>query len=358
MNENRKLIIFDGTLEKGGAERVISIISKRMITAGINVEIVLYYNRSIYYEIDPRINIVSVEKEIGSTNMMYCMHWLRSYFKKNAYCIISFLAPFNMVAIVSNLATGIPLIVADRNDPRRVPERFITRKIRDILYLFADGVVLQTTYNQKYFSKKIQTKSVVIFNPIELGDKTGYAKKVAKSKKIVTVGRLMEQKNQIMMIEAFASFHQQYPDYKLYIYGEGPMRTSLEYIIKKYNVVDSVFLEGQVDDVIGSISDAEVFLLTSNYEGMPNALIEAMCLGLPVISTSVSGATDLIIDGKNGFLVNCGDVVMLTKRMIQLVSSKQLRDQFSSNALLLSEKLRSDDIFLQWNSYINKIINK
>lgn len=166
---------------QGGAERVVSILSRKMKERGYNVEILLFYDRIINYEVDPRIKITIVEKECPSKNLLKRMFWMRQFIKKNADILVSFLAPFNMLALVSHLGLKSKIIVADRNDPRHVPNNVVIRKLRDILYGFADGVVVQTSLNQKYFAKGIQKKSIIIRNPIDLGDKAGMALRSEKN---------------------------------------------------------------------------------------------------------------------------------------------------------------------------------
>ena len=117
----------------------------------------------------------------------------------------------------------------------------------------------------------------------------------------------MKQKNQLLLLKAFKRVVSIRPEYTLTIYGEGPERSLLEKYILDNNMTNVVNLPGSVKNVYDKIADAEIFVMSSNFEGMPNALIEAMCLGLACVSTKVSGATDLIKDGVNGDLVDIGN---------------------------------------------------
>ena len=208
----KKHLFFIGTLTNGGAERVVSILSGKMAEQGMNVEILTYYDMPVFYQVHPDVKITCVEKETGTKSKGKNFLWVRKYFKEHADVLISFLAPFNIFALVCNLGTGTPIIVADRNDPTKIPSNTLVRKVRDFLYRFADGIVVQTKKNQSYFSKQVQKKSVVIYNPINLGEKSGSALQTAKHKKIVSVGRLMQQKNQKMLLAAFKSVVGKYPD--------------------------------------------------------------------------------------------------------------------------------------------------
>lgn len=355
MESNKKRIVFfDGTLMQGGAERVISILSKSMSKENYDVTILLYYNEEIFYELDPDVKTVSVVEKTGTKNILLNMKWIRSFFKKNADIVISFLAPFNMLAITCNLGLKSPIIVADRNDPRKIPDNFLIRKARDFLYLLANGVVVQTTHNRNYFSNIIQKKSVVIYNPVSLNEKKGVAIQTIKLKRIVSVGRLMKQKNQLLLLKAFKKVASIRSGYKLTIYGEGPERMTLEKYIQENNMTGIVDLPGSVKNVHDVIADADIFVMSSNFEGMPNALIEAMCLGLACISTKVSGATDLIQDGVNGDLVDIGDEEGLAEKIIRLIDDDKRRKAYAVKALQLNELLSTEIIVKQWLDYMKK----
>lgn len=350
---NKRIVIFVGTLAQGGAERVISILSRYIYEAGYKIEILLYHDEEIFYEIPLQIKVISVKRESETKNVLKNVFWIRRYFEDNSDIIISFLAPFNIIALISHMGLKSTIVVADRNDPRFVPSNRVVRLLRDALYRFADGVVLQTSQNQAYFSRQIQKKSTVIFNPVDLGEKACLALRKSKQKKIVTVGRLMPQKNQKMLLDAFAEVSKDYPEHKLWIYGEGPERDNLRKYADKLGIGAKVQLPGSVKDVFDLISDAELFVLCSNFEGMPNALIEAMCVGLPCITTRVSGVEDLVINGKNGEIINVGDVVALIEKMRMLLEDEKKRTRYARNAIKLNRRLAADRIMNKWMGYIN-----
>ena len=196
-----KLILSCGTLEQGGAERVISVLSNYLVENGHEVEILLYYDRPIFYDINPKVKIVCDEIEIGKANILKHIKWRKKHLKEQKPDVeISFLAPFNMVNVVAHKGTKVPIIVADRNDPRKIPTKSVLRFLRNALYKKAQGVVLQNENNKNYFSKSIKKKSAVIFNPIDMGKYEGVAVNNVDSKKIVCVGRLTKQKNLVMFV--------------------------------------------------------------------------------------------------------------------------------------------------------------
>ena len=353
---SKRYIFFIGTLCGGGAERVVSILSSQMAEQGMPVEVLTYYDKPIAYQVSDKVKITALETFTGSGNKLHNLLQLRKYFKENAKVVISFLAPFNMMAVAANFGNGIPIIVADRNDPTKIPSNTVLRKLRDFLYIFADGVVVQTKKNQHYFNGIVRKKSVVIYNPIDLGDNAGCALDCPKEKQFVTAGRLMPQKNQEMMIKAFAAVAKKHPDYQLVIYGEGPSRDKLEKLIEELGVTNQVLLPGNKKNVHDLMKSAEAFVLSSYYEGMPNALIEAMCLGLPCISTKVSGATDLILDHESGLLTEIDHQVEFEKAMLELIENPELKAKFAENAVKLNDALEVSKIMDQWIEFISKTI--
>jgi glycosyltransferase involved in cell wall biosynthesis len=184
--KRNRIVFFIASLGNGGAERVVSILTKHLVHMGENAEIVLYYDAVPFYEIDPAVRITYVERETGSRNLLKNVLWLRRYFVQNADVVISFLAQFNMIALTACFATGIPTIVADRNDPRHMPKQAPVRIARNLLYHLADTVVVQTQHNKDYFSPTLQKKCTIIYNPVDLQEKKGMALRTEKKRRIVS----------------------------------------------------------------------------------------------------------------------------------------------------------------------------
>lgn len=357
-----KIIISIATLNFAGAERVVSIIANELSRQGHDVEILLFYDREICYEINENVKIVVSEKCAGKPGLLTHLRWRRHHIKESgADAVVSFLAPFNMINILTMAGVKIPLIVADRNDPRKIPTKVPLRAARNFLYRFADGIVLQNETNKNYFSKAVRKKSTVIFNPLNMGEYEGAAARCDENDRIdeiVAVGRLIRQKNPEMLLNAFANLASDFPKYRLSFIGEGDMREKLLEMAKEKNIADRVELNGAVSNVFERTHKSKLYVMTSEYEGMPNALIEAMCLGLPVISTKVSGAVDVIENKKNGVLIDCGDEKALEKEMRELLSNAELRQRYGENATKIADQLRTEEIVSRWLEFINETIAK
>lgn len=345
-----KLLVSSGTLMAGGAERVLSVLSKSFANNFDEVVYLTWIDAPDFYPLDNRIKRICVERECHSKSIIKKATWFRKHIRNNNYsAILSFLEPFNVLICLALTGIKIPIIVADRNDPRWVWNNFLQRHLRLIAYRKAKRIVCQTENNQSYYKNDYLKKSTVIYNPIFLPEEyRGKALLTSKKHRFVSVARLNEQKNLKMMISAFAEFHDRHDDYSLTIYGEGSCRKGLvEFIQDKY-LDGCVYLPGAKQNVWDLILDAECFVLSSWYEGMPNALLEAMCLGLPCVSTRVSGAKDLIKNGYNGLLIDVNDTQSMAKAFHLLAEDKQKRKELGENAVKIFDILQLKTISSKW----------
>lgn len=160
------------------------------------------------------------------------------------------------------------------------------------------------------------------------------------------------------MIEAFAKVSERFPDWKLVIFGEGPQRRALETMIQdpRFKIQDKVSLPGRSENIIDELKKSKVFCLSSVYEGMSNALVEAICVGLPIVTTKVSGTEELIQDGKNGFTVNIGDTDAMAEALIKIIEDKNLQKQFSENNKAQAIKFETNAIVDQWEDLVNSVV--
>lgn len=351
----KKILIVCGTLESGGAERVISILSKPFAAKYQNVKIITWRHAPIFYKIDSRVEILPLPSEATSHNLIIKLFAFRKLVKKeHPDLILSFLTIFNMFTLVSLLGIKIPIIVAERNDPRFIKGGGLIKFIRNLLYLKASGILCQTQSIKDYFKGKLRQKSDIIYNPVVIPDNLiGKAIKTPKKNRIVTIGRLHPQKNQKLLINSFIEFHKSHPDYILSIYGKGELEDELSKYINDVSMTNFIELVGEQKDVYQLILDSKVFVLSSDFEGMPNALIEAMSLGLPCISTKVSGAIDLIENEINGILVD-SNTKSISNALNKLVDNPDFANSIAHNAVDVHKKLNIDHISNLWIKYLDR----
>lgn len=356
----KKLIVSLATLGSGGAERVLSVLSKPLVERFDEVQYVMWEGGEAFYEIDPRVKIVSLPSLSGRSGRNKQIKTFRQYIKKEKpNLILSFLTPYNMLVLLSTMGLKQRVVVAERTDPSRLlAGGKLMLWLRDCLYRGAIGVLTQTEYAKSCYDKTFAGETKVVYNPITMTEEqVGMALRTEKEKTFVSVGRLEAVKDQDMMIRAFNRFHQSHPDFKLVIYGEGPMRQQLESLVGLLGLEGIAILAGQNNKVWDAIASAECFLLSSEYEGMSNAMAEALCLGLPVISTKVAGATELIKDGVNGYLVDVHDAGTMAKRMCEVTDNEELRRSMGEEAVKVFELLRSEKICQEWVDYLSGLMD-
>lgn len=354
------LFIVCGNLKAGGAERVVSILANKFQSLGHSISVITWYETDVFYKFDPNIKIIQIPVASGKKGFLGQMKWFRTLVQsENPDIVLSFLAPFNILTVFSLVGVKIPVLVAERNDPYFVsPEHnWFWKIIRNVAYKMADGILVQTNMSKSHFPKYLQGNATVIFNPVTFTpDKIGIALRTEKRKEIVSVTRLHEQKNVQMLIRSFADVHKLHPEYKLTVYGEGELREKLETLVMDLGLEGFVSLPGKKTNVHDLIVGAEIFAMASDFEGMSNSLIEAMCLGLPCISTKVSGSTDLIQDHKNGILIDTRAQEQLTHALLELIENPDKRSSYGHEASNLYEMLNVDVISDQWLSHIKKYV--
>lgn len=357
-----KMLYCLGSMNKGGAERVISNLCNDFINKH-DITIVVTKAGNPMYELNKRINYYTLDTTNKKYNLVSrtCKRLKRLYkiikFEKPDI-IISFLPEPTYRVMLVNKILKKKVIISVRNDPNREYNSFVKKYLMKILYRDADGFVFQTPDAQKWFSSKIVRDSIVIPNPINNRFIcTPYEGKREKS--IVTVGRLTSQKNQILLIKAYEEVQKKHPEYSLKIYGTGELKDYLQDYINEKGLQDKVFLKGNCDDIKSEIYKAGMFVLSSDYEGMPNSLMEAMALGLPCIATDckIGGPKYLIQDGINGLLCEVGNKKQLVD-CINKIIEKRIKENIGKNASESCKKYNSKRINQMWLNYMKKIIDK
>lgn len=343
------------TLTSGGSERVMSIVANKMQERGYEVEIICLNDQIVFYPINEGIKITHVEVEAGTKSLPKKLWWFRKYIQKTQPdVVIAFMVSVYTVTLLALMGIGIPVISSVRNDPAYSNLRKkITRKL---LLPRSAHVVVQTQQIKKFFNKSIQNMTTVIYNPVN--EKVFKLQPSNKENRIISVGRLYPQKDQKTMIEAFAKVSEHHPDWKLVIFGEGPERKALEKMIQdpRFKIQDKVVLPGRSENIIDELNKSKIFCLSSVYEGMSNALVEAICVGLPIVTTKVSGTEELIKNGENGFIVNIGDKDSMAKALTKIIEDENLQNQFAEKNKAQAIKFETNTIVNQWEVLVNSVV--
>lgn len=354
----KKILFVIGTLSSGGAERVVSVLAEELSRKGYDIGITTVYNNKNDYISNKNIKLISIKHRFRNRvfRALEIIIGLRNIIRREkSDIIISFVWQVNIYTILSNLFMKKKLIVSERNDPYHDPQNRYLARIRDFLYRFCNGFVFQTKNARMYFAARIQKKSVIISNPIKI-DLPFWNEKESE-KTIITACRLTKQKNLPLLFEAFKNLLNEFPDYQLKIFGNGELHEQLSEKISAMDLSKKIQLVGFSNNIHNEMASASLFVMSSDYEGVSNSMLEALAIGVPVISTDspTGGARMFIKSGKNGILTEVGNCNELTMAIKHILSDKKHAIRISYEARKIREKLAPQKIAEKWIEYIDGI---
>lgn len=355
-----KIVIVTNNMGAGGAERVIAQLVNYFTNSNIECFIIQLSKGEVFYTLDSKVTVNSIGKK-SNNSLINKIKTFKELRKK-----ITLIKPDVVLAMPEEVGiytlpalfnTKIPVVVSERNDPKVMPWKKISRVCRVIFYPLASGFVFQTNQAANFFPDRIKSKGVILPNPLDL-NRIPELKFKTRSKEIVGAGRLDIQKNFYQLIKSFKKFHEKHQDYVLKIYGEGPLREELIDYAMSVLPEGTFEFPGQDPNLLQSMCDSKMFILSSKYEGMPNILIEAMAMGMPVISTNCpsGGPMELIENEKNGLLVEVDDIEAMSQAMEMIAESEDLANELGRNAIKIREQLDANIIAEKWMTYLKSIV--
>lgn len=353
------IVLIMSRLGFGGAERVaVSFCNWIVENTNDKVTILKFDNDVSAYELDDRVNVINFEKNSSNrvmaiinryrfckknlkklnANLVFAMFYqteLYAYFSKPCNCKVIGSERCNVLEL-SNLKKYITYYAAKK----------------------CDGFIFQTEGIKKTFPIKVQKNSIVISNAIS--NKKVYDINVHNKENVITaMGRLNSQKGFDTLIKAFSIVNKKNSSYILKIFGEGSDRDTLQNLIDNADLHDYVQLCGAKSDAINDVANSKIFVLSSRYEGMPNALIEAMAAGTACISTDCKfGPSELINDGKNGLLIPVDDVRTLSEKILFLIKNDSARENIEKEAMKIRKKLDANTIYKKYYDYFVGVKNE
>lgn len=351
----KKVIFVTVSMRGGGTERVISILANRMIAMEYEVTIVMIAEPTIEYKLDEKIRTVCVSKATGGSligRIKRILNMRREFSQDKSAKIISMGTVANMFTMIASFGLKNPVTISERNDPNRLNHRPIKsyeKWLRNVLYKRADKIVLQTPDVLECFPDTIQKKCVVIPNPVP-ADMPMPMQTEEREKTILTAGRLTEQKNHKMLLEVFAKFSQEFPEYHLNIFGRGELEEKLDQQIRELQMQHKISLRGFSDDLYEELGKGGIYVSTSDWEGISNSLLEALAMGIPTIATDcpMGGSRMCIQDGVNGYMIPVKDEEALLEKLVKLATDKELCSALSENAMKIRESFSESVITKQW----------
>ena len=356
---NRTLLFYINSLRRGGAERVMLELAARFAADGWRSVLVTSYTAPDEYPVPPGVERLTLEEEMlihpsPRQNLERIRKLRRLCREYGPATLIAFMPAPCLRAVLATRGLPVKVLVSVRNEPEREYAGRVMRFVGRHILPLADGCVFQTAGARAWFPEKLRRKSTVIMNQVAQAffDEAP----AAEHRGVVAVGRLNEQKNHALLLRAYAALGD--TEDALTIYGEGPLRDTLEAQVRQLGLAGRVFLPGQSADIPGAIKGAKLFVLPSSYEGMPNALLEAMALGLPCISADCpcGGPAAVIRSGENGLLFPVGDEKALTAAMVSLLKDGEKRAALAQEARRTAEGFRPEAVFRQWRDYVEAVI--
>lgn len=355
------LLFYINAINGGGAERVILQLAHHFSNEGYrSVLVTSFVDEGKEYVVPDGVIRLSMEQdEIKQSKLrrnISRIKKLREICKKERpVAVISFMAEPNFRSIIATIGLKTKRIVSVRNDPQKEYAGKLGWIVGKLVLPHADGCVFQTEDAKAWFPIKLQKKSSVITNDVK---EEFFAIHRSLTQDVVSVGRLSKQKNHALLISAFACVAERFPKQKLLLYGAGQLENDLREQIASLGMEDRILLMGATDDVAGVLKQARVFVLSSDYEGMPNCLMEALAAGVPCISTDCpcGGPRMLITHGENGLLVPVRDQNAMASAIEKLLSETEFADMLGNAAKARAEEYYPDKVFAKWKKYVEEVI--
>lgn len=347
----------------GGAEKQIIMLANALAARGHEIHLIILAANNSQYDIRNDVNkhdLSDLEKKSGSKilNRYLALKEILKEIVPDA-SINYWLQSAYFCAMMSKSITG-KVIYSERGDPGDKEYSGMLGIVRWLAFKRINGFVFQSEGARNYFSEKIRKKSIVIHNSVSIPDDKYTIPCECRKKKIVTVGRLHPQKNQKILIDAFSKIANDFPEFVLDIYGDGELKKDLQEQICRLDMEKRIYLKGTVKNILDYVYDASIFVLSSDYEGLPNSLMESLALGVPSISTDCKpgGARTLIKDGLNGWIVPRGNADILAKKIKQVLNSEIDNCLLKKEAISFRVSHSSKTVFNKWDEYIKLLCQK
>ena len=399
MEKTERILLVIPHMVGGGAERVASLLMNSFADAGYRTEMALTGDRRedvIRCDLDERTELLLVPEltppETAARRLFYdgflktltyivckpfeyaglpvpaeCarlsltvqyrreIRWLRERMLKDpSLSVISFLQPAIPISLLA--AVGLPnrVIFSERGDAQRLMKKRYGRKFVEKYYRRADAAVFQTEFARDAYPAAVACKGRVIPNPLRGGLPVPFDGE--RKKRISTFCRISRQKNLPLLVEAFSRFYIEHPEYTLRIIGGGSgeegeaVESALREQIRSLGLTEAVRMEPFSKNVHEQILEDAMYVNSSDFEGLSNAMLESMAIGLPVICTDcpVGGARATIEDRVNGLLVPMNDPEALCAAMKRLAEDPRLAQELSENARKLRETCSLSAIAARW----------
>lgn len=352
----KKYLFIVPSLSKGGAERVVSILSSELVKNEREAVVITHFKTNDDYKTDDNVKIICLsdlyENEYRDKMSVFFLIKLLYRLRKNILeespdYILPFLwttcVRTELALICSKYKKNV--IQTVRNNPSIFPKNKIAEIYRNFLVKKSRMTIVQNVEQKKYFNENVQEKIKVLPNPVSEEILNLKRTEETNTINIIGVGRLEKQKNFELLIEAFSQVYKKNKNVRLKIYGDGSQKEKLQSLINNLQIQDYAELCGRSSNYSEIYGLSSIFILSSNFEGMPNTLLEAMAVGLPCISTDCpTGPRDIICNNENGILINMNSISDLVNSIEKIISDKDFSNKIAKNARLTIRQRYSSNI--------------
>jgi len=360
------------SLASGGAEKVMATMANYWATSNNSVTLITLSPRNTdFYQLHPQVkrvslNLVDVSPDLCSavSNNLRRVKRLREEIRRDTPdVVISFMDTTNVLTLLATVGSPTPAVVSERIDPRYHRINWIWAALRRLLYHRARAVVVQSE-DVRGWAESVNHKNGVwvIPNPLNGAQCEAESKSdrsvsaLPQGRLVVAMGRLVPQKGFDLLIQAFARCARKAHNWSLVILGDGEESGRLKTLAVELGIGARVSLAGRVAQPLAILRRAHLFTLSSRYEGFPNALLEAMACGLPVISFDCpSGPREIVRDGIDGVLVPPSNVAELAAAMERLMLDDEERRRLGLRAQEVTQRFGLERIMGIWNVLLDQI---
>ena len=357
----KKIMFYINAIHDGGAERVMINLADYFSRQGYKTILVTSFRDTWEYTVPNAVKRITLEEhEIKQSKLKRNITRIKRLRKlckdEKPDILVSFMAEPNFRAILATWGLPVKNLISVRNDPDKEYAGRVGHIVGKYLLPFADGCVFQTKEAKNWFPKRLQKKSRIIYNAVK--EDFYHVERHPVPGEIVTCGRLEEQKNHALLIAAFSKVVERYPEARLKIYGVGSLCGKLQKQIDALGLHEKAFLMGATNHVEKVLETADVFVLSSDFEGMPNALMEAMAAGVPCISTDCpcGGPRELFGDEMAVYLTSINNSSELAKRLNAFYClNESERAQVEKKIKKRSKLFMPDLVNLAWFEYVENL---
>lgn len=359
----KTVMLYLNSLGRGGAERVFVQLAERFQQNGYRSILVTSFTPPdhVEYPLSDKVTRYNMEPElIVQSRLKRNLSRIGKLRRLIRTCrpdiLITCMQEPNFRSMVASMGLPVKRLVSVCNASEKEYPGRLGWIVGKVLMPMAEGCVFQTEQEKRWFPRRLQKKSRIIMN--QVSESFFAVRRSGPRKDIVTVGRLNEQKNQALLIRAFARISDETGE-NLLLFGVGELREALQALIDSLGLSSRVKLMGLCANVADVIKDARLFVLSSDWEGLPNALLEAMALGLPCVCTDcLGGGPAMVIDqGVSGLLTPAGDEAALAAAMLRLLQHPDEAEQMGEAARRKAKSFHPDEVFKHWQQYVEDILN-